>query len=83
MAKLAIEDIANFEWKYPEIEANLLCQISENHKEECLEIIKKYDEIIKKHFESDNNVKDFVDNLNEVLLCINYLNDFTAVDAVY
>jgi len=82
MAKLAIEDIANFEWKYPEIEANLLCQISENHKEECLEIIKKYDEIIKKHFESDNNVKDFVDNLNEVLLCINYLNDFTAVDAV-
>jgi len=82
MAKLTISDIVNSEWEYPEIEAYLLKQINDNHMKECVEVIEKYGDIIEKHFESDSNVQEFVDHLNEVLLGIFYFNDFAAVNVV-
>jgi len=82
MTKSAIDEIVNSEWEYSEIESNLLDHIGNNHHEECLEIIKKYDSVIEKHFESNSNIKQFVDKLNDVLLRISKSNNFTAVNVV-
>jgi len=87
MVKLiTTEEIANSHWDYPEVEENLLLQIEDNKKENCTQIIEKYEKTIKKHFDDDSEkkerIKDFVNKLNDILVKVYYSYNFSAVESV-
>jgi len=83
---ITTEEIANSHWDYPEVEENLLLQIEDNKKENCIQIIEKYEKTIKKHFDDDSKkkeiIKDFVNKLNDILVKVYYSYNFAAVESV-
>lgn len=86
MTKLTIKEINNSQWNYSEVENHLLNYIKSNDKLECSEIIRKYENTIKKHFESNEKekyVKEFVKKLNEILVNnSNYSKEFAAEEVL-